>query len=439
MIALVAAAIAELCTPVSPSADAPDAAAADAYVAVGDTARAAGDTRVAATAYRKALLADPANAHARGALDALCATDRATQDEATLLGAIAAYQRGDYETAQRTLETLVARGAALASNAHLFLGLIALAHHDGSRAADELELAARDPLYAETTRPLLRQAHRDGPLAALVLVAQEIDSNPQLLPDTPPIGAMTGPPQTDGDLLAAATVTWRPTSWSFVRDLLSWREQYQLRAFDFFGNTTEAGVDFRRGVDQVTLAYTLEYDLLAAAPYLIGNGALLSYRHDLSMVSIVTSYALRQRDFRQAMDAGFTGWAASADAGVVVHATPRVDLEARALGLREFTADSTFSDYAAGVRVAARLRLGSRARLSALATGWYATYDAPEPDGTQRNDLHGELGLDAEYDLGDYVLATCAAQVIDNQSSVLDFVYSKLVARCGFAVAWGGP
>ncbi len=438
MIPLLVAAIADLCTPIPRGVTPPDATAANAYADVGDDARTAGDPRIAATAYRKALVEDPTNARARAALDELCKADRETRADATMLAAIAAYQRGDLDGARIQFEALAAEGPTSAA-AHLFLGLIALAEHDGGRAKDDLELALADPRYAVTARALLRQARRDGRLAVLLLVAQEYDTNPQLLPDTPPAGAMTGPPRADADLLATSTVTWRPTSWSYLRDVLAWREQYDLSSLDFFSNAVEGGVELQRGADHFGLGYAFDYELLAASPYAIANGATLAYRHDYQNVAFVMSYGLRRRDFEQSAEAGFTGWVASADAGIIVHATPRVDLEARALGVREFTADPTFSDYAGGARVAARLRIGSQARVSALATGWYATYDAPQPDGTQRDDLHGELGVDAEYDLTDHMLVTCAAQAISNGSTVVDFVYARFVARCGLAVAWAGP
>src|SRR5436305_351565 len=72
VIAILAAAIADLCgpapAPVAP-ADPEDAAR---YVQVADDARAAGDVRVAAVAYRAALARDPSSAAARTALAELC-------------------------------------------------------------------------------------------------------------------------------------------------------------------------------------------------------------------------------------------------------------------------------------------------------------------------------------------------------------------------------
>ena len=438
MIALaLSVALADVCARVPTGAG--DVGDVATYVAVGDAARAQGDLRVAALAYAKALDADPGDEHAGAALDELCRDERNRAAAESLLSAIARFQAGDYVAARAQLTRLATTGGPLAAGAHLFLGLIELAAHQHDEAIADLELAERDPIYAVAAAAPLRLAHRDGALALLALAAQEVDTNPELLPDTPPAGATTGPPQTDGDLLLAGTLTARPTPWLYVRDELSWRKQYTLTQFDFLSEAAEAGTELGLGSHRFALAYVFGYDALAGAPYLITSGVTAAYRLQGPRADLVASWTLRRRDYQQNADDGFTGWVTSIDAGAVVHATPRLDLEARAVATREDTDDPTFADYAAGVRLGVRARIGTRLRLFALGTAWYATYDAADPGDTARYDWHGELGVDAEYDLGDYMLATCAGQVIGNTSTVADFVYHKLVARCGLAFAWGGP
>jgi hypothetical protein len=440
MITLVlSVAIADVCARVPAKPADGNARDANAYVAVGDDANTRGDTRVAALAYAKALDADPGNAHARSALDQLCRGERDNDPNAALIAAIDSFQRGDLAAARSQFARIVANGSALAGGAHLFLGLIELAQHAHDRAVTELELAQKDPAYTDAAVVPLRLAYRDGALSALLLAAQEVDSNPQLLPDTPPTGAVAGPPQTDGDLLLASTVTGRPMSWLYLRNVLSWRRQYQLTSLDYFSEAAEAGTELVSDAHHLTLAYTFDYDALAGAPFLFANGVSAAYRRQATRFDLVASGFVRRRDFGQSAYAGFTGWQDSADAGVAWHTTPHLDLEARLVGLRETTDDPTFADWAIGPRVVARTRISSRWRLIAAAAGWYATYDAAEPDGTLRRDVHGEASLDAEYDLGNYWLAICAGQAIVNSSTVADFVYHKLVARCGLAFAWGGP
>ena len=86
---VLAAALADLCGPVAPDGAPSPTASADstAYVKVGDAARATGDVRVAATAYRMALAVDADNRAARAALAAMCATPAERDD--SLIAALA--------------------------------------------------------------------------------------------------------------------------------------------------------------------------------------------------------------------------------------------------------------------------------------------------------------------------------------------------------------
>ena len=311
--------------------------------------------------------------------------------------------------------------------------------HDRGGAMRELALARRDPAYEPAAHTLARLARRDGTVAALVLVAPEYDTNPALLPDTPPPGATNGPPRPDFDLLVAGRVTVRPRPWLYVRDVLVWRDQAEQNALTFLSETAQIGVELRRARWRFGVAYDFGYDALAGDPYLIANRATLDARREAAGVAFVAAFTLRSRDYQQSAEAGFTGSVATVDAGAIVHLTPRFDLDARATFAREATADPTFSDVAIGADIAARARIGTRTRIAARALGWYARYDAAEPDGTVRHDGHVEASIDVEIDLADHLLATCGVAAIGNTSTVTDFVYAKYVARCGLGAAWGGP
>lgn len=119
-------------------------------------------------------------------LVSLCRGDPGTSD-AALLAAIALYRRGELDAAASALALLDGGGA------HLFRGLIALRRHDRARAVRELDLARQDPDYAELATSMRRLARRDGRVAFVAVATPEIDTNPQLVADTPPPGSTDAP------------------------------------------------------------------------------------------------------------------------------------------------------------------------------------------------------------------------------------------------------
>jgi hypothetical protein len=427
--------IADLCTEVAPApADPADAAA---YAQTGDDARAAGDLRIAAIAYRKATaLGDQ---HAKEALAELCRADAEPGDENALQTAIGLVGRGELGAARRLLERIVANGTSSAAGAQFFLGVIALRRHDGGEAATHFEAASRDPAYAESAENMLRLAHRAGRVEANLFLGAEVDTNPQLVPDTPPPGATTAPPVTDEDAMAAVTVTARPWRWLVLRDSVVSRTQRTQRELDFFGENAQASVELDAGPDHVAIRYDLDYDVLAGAPYLTAHRATAGYRRELGGCDVTASYSLRRRDFWGTQEQPFTGWVHMADAGAIVHATPSVDIDARLTGWRELTVDPLFSDVAGGASAAIHARPAGRVRLDVTAASWYAHYDGAEPDGELRRDVHAEGGADLEVDLGDHVVAVASVTAAYNESTIDDFDYWKLVARLGIALLLGGP
>ena len=234
-------------------------------------------------------------------------------------------------------------------------------------------------------------------------------------------------------------LTVRPLGWLFVRDAVTWRRQRSERALDFLGNDAQLGVEADRGVDRSALRYELSTDLLAGASYLVAHRLAADYRRELEPVAVVAAAGVRYRGFRQAAQAGFVGWVVGAEAGVAGRPAGWLELDVRATAARELTADPLFSAVALGGQLAAQLRLGGRARLAVLASAAYARYVGADATGALRRDGHGELAADLEVDLADHALATCGASAVGNASTIEDFRYQKLVARCGVALAWGGP
>ena len=427
--------IADLCTEVAPAA--PDAADAAAYAQAGDDARTTGDVRIAAVAYRKA--AALGDSRAKQALAELCRADAEPGDATALQTAIAQIGRGEAAAARVTLRRIVAHGTTSAAGAHFFLGVIALRAHDGSEAEAQFELAGRDPEYAAPAETMLRLARRAGRLEANLFTGAEIDTNPALLPDTPPPGATTAPRATDEDAVAALTVVARPWRWLVLRDAVVWRKQRTQTELDFFGENAQAGVELDDGPDHVAIRYDLDYDVLAGMPYLTANRATAEIRRELSGIEPVVSYSARRRDFWRTQEQPFTGWVHMADAGVILHATPSLDVDARLVGWRELTEDPLFSNIAGGARAAVHARPSGRVRLDGTIAGWFAGYDAAEADGEQRRDVHLEGGTDVEVDLGDHVVGLGSVTATLNESSIEDFDYWKLVVRLGVAFLIGGP
>lgn len=439
MILLAAAVIADLCGASPAPAAAPDRGDAAAYARVADDARAHGEVRVAAIAYRKAIALDPGDVRLRHALAALCRADAAPSENAALLAAIARLRRGEVAAARATFARLAAGQGEAAASAHFFLGLIALRRHEGGRAVRELELAARNPAYAEPARRLLRLARRDGLVTAMLLAEPELDTNPQLLPDTPPAGATTGTPHADEDLLLVATLGAHPVPWLALRDVVAWRRQREQAALDYLGEHAQAGLELGAGPGHLEIRYDLDADVLDGSSYLIAHQGHAAYRHELGAITLGASYALRHRAYQQSAQAAFTGWVHAGQLTATVRLTPRVDLELTALGRRELTVDPAFTDLAGGARAGVRARLGARVRLAASLEAWAAAYDGAEPDGALRRDLHGEGSADLEVDLDDHVIAVAGTSLEVNTSTVEDFRYWKLVVRAGLALAFGGP
>lgn len=429
-------ALAELCAAAAAPAPERDPIDSAAYAAVGDDARAERDTRTAVIAYRKAIALDPDNARARAALSELCRA--APDDGAALLAAIAHHRRGERAAARTALVAVAGAGGASEPAARFFLGLIALEAHDTRTAIRELERASADPAYRELATSLLRLARRDGALSATVLVEPEVDTNPQLLPDTPPLGALTGPPEIDVDLLTVATITARPWPWLAVRNALTWRNQQERSELDFVRENVQIAAELTRRRDRIALQYDLDVDWLAGARHLLAHRAGAAYRREGAALDAVASYAVRRRDYARDSELPFDGWVHAADAGAVLALRRGVELDARIIAGREVTADRSFAHVSGGVRLAVRTRATLPVRLRVVATTGYARYDQAQPDGLLRRDGTVELAGDMEIDLGDHVFAVAGANVTRSASSVEDFRYTKLVVRAGLVLALGG-
>ena len=416
--------IADLCTPVVPLA--PDAAEAAEYARTGDDAKASGDTRIALVAFRKA--AALGDAHAADQVRELCTAGT----EPTLDDAIALFRRGELLRADAILAGLDTPGS------HFFRAAIALRRHDGGEAEAQLRIAERDPEYAAASRTLLRLARRTGRVEALVFLGGEVDTNPQLLPDTPPTGAVATP-STDANGQLAATTVARPWHWLALRNALVWRKQASLSELDFVGDNASIGIEDDRGPDHVVIRYDLDYDVLGGERYLVSHRATLGYRRDLDGWDLGASYAFRARDFQRATEQTFDGDVHTAEVASTVHVAPSLDVDGKLFGWRELTRDPLFTDWTFGAQLGVRARPRDRVRLGASVGSWYGTYDGPDPNGDERRDSHADANAELELDLADHIIALAAFTATVNRSTIVDFDYWKLVARVGLALAIGGP
>ncbi|HSN29309.1 MAG TPA: hypothetical protein VLT45_23630 [Kofleriaceae bacterium] len=417
--------IADLCTPVVPQA--PDAAEAAEYARTGDEAKAAGDVRIALVAYRKAAaFGDP---RAATQIRELCA---AAAPEPTLDDGIALFKRGELEKAEAVLAALDTPGS------HFFLGAIALRRHDGTEAEAQLQLAARDPAYASASRTLLRIAHRTGRFEALLFVGGEVDTNPQLVPDTPPVGATTTPsPDANGQL--AATTVARPWQWLALRNALVWRQQATESDLDFVGDTASLGIEDDHGPDHLVIRYDLDYDVLGGEQYLVAHRGTLGYRRELGGWDLGGSYAFRTRDFQRATEQVFNGEVHTAEVTSTVHVSPELDIDGKLFGWRELTQEALFTNWSLGAQLGLRARPRDRLRFGASLGSWYGLYDGADPNGDLRRDAHADANGEIEVDVADHVIALAAVTATINRSTIVDFDYWKLVARIGVAFAIGGP
>jgi len=416
--------IADLCTPVVPSA--PDAAEAAEYARTADDARTAGDTRIALVAYRKA--AELGDEHAVVAIRELCALGSAL----TLDDAVALFKRGELDKADAILATLDTPGASF------FRGAIALRRHDGTHAEAYLRVAERDPAYAGASQTLLRIARRTGKLEGVAFIGGEVDTNPHLLPDTPPTGD-TATPATDGNGQLAVTTAARPWAWLALRDALVWRKQATQSDLDYLGNTASLAVEDDRGPDHVVIRYDFDDDVLGGEMYLIAHRATLGYRRDLAGWDVGASYSFRVRDFQRATEATFDGDVHSAEVTSTVHASPTLDVDSKMFGWRETTEDPLFTNWTVGAQLGVRVRPRDRVRIGATLGSWAGFYDGLDPNGDARHDYHADASGEVELDLDDNVLALAAVTAMVNRSTIADFDYWKLVARIGLAFAIGGP
>ncbi len=416
--------IADLCTPVVPQA--PDAAEAAEYSRTGDDARAAGDVRIALVAYRKA--AELGDTRAAAQIRELCATETAP----TLDDGIALFQRGELAKAEAIL------GAVDTPGSHFFLGAIALRRHEGGEAEAQLQLAARDPEYASASRSLLRIARRTGRFEALLFLGGEVDTNPQLVPDTPPIGA-TMTPSTDANGQLAATTVARPWEWLALRNALVWRQQATQSDLDFVGDTASLGIEDDRGPDHVVIRYDFDYDVLGGEQYLVSHHGTLGYRRDLGGWALGASYAFRTRDFQRATEEVFDGEVHTSEITSTVHVSPELDIDGKLLGWRELTRDPLFTNWSFGAQLGLRARPRDRLRFAASLASWYGLYDGADPNGDLRRDAHADANGEIEVDVADHVIALAAVTAMVNRSTIVDFDYWKLVARIGLAFAIGAP
>src|SRR5262249_41518346 len=139
------------------------------------------------------------------------------------------------------------------------------------------------------------------------------DSNVPLIPTAP---ATPDTAQADADVLLVASLAWRPTPAVPLRleAGLSYRQQFQITAFDFFDARAAVRYDdraFSGGVVGQIMT-------LGGSAYAEGGSAQVGYRLRLGAVAPWARYLLRYRNYEPDAYAGYTGATHAGAAGLTV-------------------------------------------------------------------------------------------------------------------------
>ncbi len=465
--ALALAAPQDACAPVEPSGEA-DAAAAAEYRAVGDAERAAGSSDTATAAYRAALARDREDAHARAALEALCAESRragaferglarmqsgdrrgavaafeearaAGRDlSATLLEGVSLYELGEDDRARPLLDEAEADPAHRESAA-FFLGLIALRAGRPDEAVALLQASATDRRLGPMAMDLARLARRQGRVVLSVLLDGGWDSNVDLTPDRAGLPANAG--DGSGGVTALARVAPYGDSGPYLTGTAVLRNQQRYDALDMLGAGVFAGWQAGRAGRYLLGEAGYEARQLGGAPYLSAPRLLGSARLGLGEVATAgLTYMARWETFRPAADQGYSGLRHFAEA----------DLTWDLAGDHRSTAalawhagydsarDPSLGWWEQGPRLALRLALSRDARLGLDGAYTWRAYEAFDPAlGAARADRYVDVAGVLEYDLADRWTLRASVTGRKAFSNVPDFAYTKVVPMIGIAYTVG--
>ena len=449
------------CVPPRPASP-PDPAAAQAYVAVGESEQ---GHPAGLDAFREALRLDPANAAAQAGFQAACrpqddrfdrarksmdAGDRAAairlfeeirseapSPPAALLEGICLYEL-EQDRAAESLLLEAAASDAVADSARFFLGLIAERRGEQAEAERLFEGLAQgtSPVREQADR-LLRRSREAGTLSISLLAEPGYDSNVSLSPSGVPAG---------GDAFGslAAALVWRPIDGLFARATGFYREQLQLHDYDLGAAGGAIGYALGPASRQLAAEYDYDFVALGSAPYLSAHRLALSGRLGFGDLSLAAAYAVRFENYRTAATSPFSGTLHGAQLSATLRVANGAWVELSYRGARDFATYVETSYLEHGPAAALRLSLGAfRAAVEAGAA--FRLYDDVDPAlttpsmplGVQRQDALLDASAVAEYDVADRWTLRLSLGGRDAISNVPQLTYLRGYAALGVAFAAG--
>jgi tetratricopeptide (TPR) repeat protein len=475
---LLAAAAAGVCALPEPAA-APDPAAAQAYLEVGDAETAAHSTETALLAYQEAARFDPSNARAREAyllactrgspakmldegIDRMDAGDRAgaiaiferlragrPDPAAALYEGIIKYEEGDDEAARPLLVEAQA-GSVSGARARYFLALIELRDGRGDDAAALFAqvVANAQGTLAERAELLRSTALRSGRGVISFSAESGYDSNITFAPDVEPScvpgtsGSTCVPPRADGDGAAGVALSLRPLGLSgpYLRGTAFYRKEMQSRDQDLGVFSGQLGWRLGRGETYAFGDYGYGATLLGGSPYLLAHRLRAGGRWSVGHTALSVVYAARFGSYQAAGTTDFSGVLQTVDPGIAFNFGLASSVYFGFHLGRDYARLAKTSSWRVGPRAAARFALRPTLRASAEAGFTSRVFDgvsqsAPpttQPQADQSVYFGGALEKDVER-----VTLRAAAGYQINSSNTPGFSYSRATFTVGASYALG--
>ena len=357
-------------------------------------------------------------------------------DAALLLG-IAYYKTGRAGDARPLLEQAERDGDADAqASARVFLGLVADARGDDTRARDYYDLVARSSTDLAASGRLLLDPDAAERWSAIAIVRSGYDSNVPLVSDTAaaPGRGMSGAGTGDADLTAIVAFAGRPIESVPIAldEAASYRKQAELTAYDFFANRAGATLALAGPNDDAQLAYHFETQTLGGQLYQLGHVADASYRHWFGELGARASYTFADRDYMQTDYAGYTGLDHTGVAELAWGPpSARLQLAAGYVFERDATTDATLAETGNGGRATLIARLGDGVELHGALLAIDRVYDSASM-GRVDHYVRGDAALSVE--LTRQLSLVLGGSYLGNASTDASFAYTKLAVFAGVSV-----
>ena len=361
------------------------------------------------------------------------AADPSDTDTALLLG-IAYYRTGRLDDARPLLhQAEQASDAETQASARVFLGLIADARGNVSRARGYYALVARSSTDLGASGRLLLDDSGAERWSVVAILRPGYDSDVPLLPATatPPGAGMSA----DADLTMIARATARPSLALplVLDDTLSYRKQAQLAAYDMLADSLGATLTLAGTADRASLAYHFEAEMLGGARYELGHVVELAYRHQLGgELGIGARYTLAARDYAQDAYSGYSGLE-HVGVAELAWGEPTTPTEVT-LGYvidRDGTDDPALAELGQGGQLTLRARPWSGGELQGAVLAENRMYDAASM-GRQDVLVTGSLAL--YVDLSQTFGLVFGASATRNASNVAVYDYTKWTGYAGLIV-----